>query len=257
MLATVVSSTPDLLISLFTLHLHCDEAVLWHGSHMSADPVVDVAPPGFLARLGLALRVLMDAMLARRLLLPEVPKALLEPKVVERIVEVEKVVERPVEKIVERTVEKIIEKPVEVEKVVEKVVEKIVEKHRPPEEGALHLLSILQRDGRFVDFLQEDITSFKDAEVGAAARLVHQGCKKVLSTYFVLEPVRTEDEGTRVTLEPGFDKAAISVAGDVKGEPPWKGTLAHGGWRAKEIKLPERPAFVDARIVAPAEVEVR
>jgi hypothetical protein len=69
--------------------------------------------------------------------------------------------------------------------------------------------------------------------------------------------VRSEEEGARLTLEPGFDKAAISVAGDVKGEPPWKGTLAHGGWRATEVKLPERPAFVDARVVAPAEVELR
>ncbi len=190
---------------------------------MPADPVVDVAPPGFFARLSLALRVLMDAMLARRLLLPEAPTAFLD--------------RAPAEKVVE--------------------VEKIVEKQRPPEEGALHLLSILQRDGRFVDFLQEDISTFKDADVGAAARLVHQGCKKALSAYFVLEPVRREEEGTRLTLEPGFDKAAISVAGDVKGEPPWQGTLAHGGWRATEVKLPERPAFVDARVVAPAEVELR
>ncbi|MDP2341270.1 MAG: DUF2760 domain-containing protein [Deltaproteobacteria bacterium] len=199
--------------------------------------VVDVAPPGFFARFGLAFRVLFDAMLARRLLLPDAPAALLEQKTVERIVEVERVVEKVVE--------------------VEKIVEKIVEKHRPPEEGALHLLAILQRDGRFVDFVREDLAGAKDADVGAAARLVHQGCRKALDAYFVLKAVRSEEEGAVVVVDKGFDPHAIRLAGDVKGEPPFKGTLVHGGWQAVEVKLPERPGFVDQRIVAPAEIEVR
>ena len=201
------------------------------------DPVVvEAALPGFFARLALAFQVLFNALLAQKLLLPAPPdQPSNEPKVVERVVE----------------------KIVEVEKVVEKIVEKIVEKRAPPEEGALHLLSIFQRDGRFVDFLKEDITSFKDADVGAAARLVHQGCKKALDAYFVLAPVKTEEEGATVVVERGFDAAAVRLAGDVKGEAPFKGTLAHGGWKAVEVKLPERPGFVDQRIVAPAEVEVK
>jgi hypothetical protein len=215
---------------------------------MSAPQTPASAPPpqpGFFARLGLALRVLSDATLAARLLeepAPTTPPAQLAPA------------EREVERVVE---EKIVEKVVEVEKIVEKIVEKVVEKSRPPEEGALHLLSILQRDGRFLDFLQEDIKGFKDQDIGGAARLVHEGCKKSLDSYFVLAPVRTEDEGARVTVEVGFDPHALRLAGSVKGEPPYQGTLTHAGWLAKEVKLPERPAAIDARIVAPAEVEVK
>jgi hypothetical protein len=221
-----------------------------------ADPVpLDPLPPlpGFFARLALALRVVFDAVLAQRLLLPaprELPAA---ERVVERVIE--KVVEQPVE--VEKVVERVVEKPVEVEKVVEKVVEKIVEKARPPEEGALHLLAILQREGRLLDFLGEEIKGLKDADIGAAVRLVHAGCKKALGTYVVLAPVRTEAEGTAIVIEKGFDAVALQLAGNVKGEPPYKGTLTHPGWRAVDVKLPERPPFVDARIVAPAEVEVR
>ncbi|MBM4279946.1 MAG: DUF2760 domain-containing protein [Deltaproteobacteria bacterium] len=224
---------------------------------MTDPTVVDPAAPGFFARLALALRVLFDAVLARKLLLPE-PRALPPvERIVEKPVEVEKIVERVVEKVVEKPVE--VEKIVErvVEKTVEKVVEKVVEKTRPPEEGALHLLSILQRDGRLLDFLGEELTGLKDAEIGAAVRLVHQGCKKALATYVVLKPVHTEPEGTVIVVDKGFDAHALRLAGNVKGEPPYKGTLAHAGWRAVEVKLPERPAFVDARVIAPAEVEVR
>jgi hypothetical protein len=224
---------------------------------MNDPSVVDPAPPGFFARLALAFRVLFDAVLARKLLLPE-PKALPPAeKIVERVVEKPVEVEKIVEKVVDRVVEKVVEKPVEVEKVVEKIVERVVDKTRPPEEGALHILSILQRDGRLLDFLGEDIAGLKDADIGAAVRLVHQGCKKALSTYVVLKPVRTEAEGSPIVVDKGFDAHALRLSGNVKGEPPYKGTLAHAGWQAVEVKLPERPAFVDARIVAPAEVEVR
>jgi hypothetical protein len=248
--------------------MHCGAVALWHEATMTTplqpDAVLDVPAPGFFARLGLALRVLLDATLARRLLLPE-PKALppvekVVEKVVEKIVEVEKpvekIVERVVEKIVEKPVETIVEKTVEVEKIVERVVERVVEKTRPPEEGALHLLSILQRDGRFIDFLKEDIKGFPDADVGAAARLVHQGCKKAIDACFTLAPVRSEEEGSAVVVEAGFDATSLSLAGNVKGEPPWKGSLTHAGWKASAVNLPERPVHVDGRVVAPAEIDI-
>ncbi|MBI1947559.1 MAG: DUF2760 domain-containing protein [Deltaproteobacteria bacterium] len=139
----------------------------------------------------------------------------------------------------------------------EKVVEKIVERTRiDPEAGALHVLALLQRDGRLVDFLQEDIAGAGDADVGAAARVVHTGCRKALQQYFVLEPVRAEAEGAGVVVDKGFDANQIRLSGNVGGEPPFKGKLAHAGWRAKDVKLPDRPASVDARVVAPAEVEI-
>ena len=95
---------------------------------------------------------------------------------------------------------------------------------------ALHVLAILQRDGRFIDFLQEDVAAFSDSEVGAAARAVHAGCKKAVSAYFTFVPVRSEPEGADVTVESGFDPARISLTGNVVGKPPFRGTLRHHGW---------------------------
>lgn len=126
----------------------------------------------------------------------------------------------------------------------------------PDSAPALHLLALLQREGRLVDFLQENISSFGDADVGAAARVVHDGCRKVLGDYFVLEPVRPQSEGTSVVVEPGFEPASIRLTGNVTGQPPFSGTLRHHGWRAAEVKLPAIPVNHDPRIVAPAEVEL-
>lgn len=122
--------------------------------------------------------------------------------------------------------------------------------------AALHLLAILQRDGRLVDFLTEDVASFSDAEVGGAARLVHDGCKKVLTEYFKLAPVRSEEEGTNITVEKGFDPALLRLTGNVTGEPPHKGALAHPGWRVVEVNLPSIPEGADPHVIAAAEVEL-
>jgi hypothetical protein len=126
---------------------------------------------------------------------------------------------------------------------------------RPEGAEALHLLSLLQRDGRLVDFLAEDLTGFSDAEIGAAARTVHEGCKKVMSDYLTLEPVLRESEGASVALAAGFDPAAIRLTGNVVGDPPFRGTVRHHGWRAAEVRIPEPPPGI-GRVVAPAEVEL-
>lgn len=122
---------------------------------------------------------------------------------------------------------------------------------------ALQLLAIMQREGRFIDFLQEDVASFSDAEIGAAARVVHEGCKRGLADYIDLVPVRTESEGAPITLPKGFDAARTRVTGNVVGEPPFSGTLAHHGWRVTKIRLPALAEGHDPTIVAPAEVEVQ
>lgn len=127
---------------------------------------------------------------------------------------------------------------------------------RDPAAPALQVLGILQRDGRLVDFLAEDVASFSDAEVGAAARLVHDGCKKVLKEYVKVEPIRKEEEGASITVPKGFDPNEIRLTGNVTGEPPFKGTLAHAGWRVVETHLPELAKGSDPRVLAPAEVEL-
>jgi hypothetical protein len=121
---------------------------------------------------------------------------------------------------------------------------------------ALHVLAILQRDGRFLDFLQEDLAAYDDAQVGAAARAVHEGCKKAIVPYVRLAPVRSEAEGATVTIEAGFDPAKVRLTGNVVGTPPFRGRLAHPGWRAAEVKLPPLPPGADPTILAPAEVEL-
>lgn len=125
-----------------------------------------------------------------------------------------------------------------------------------PPEAALQLLNMLQRDARLIDFTMEDLSSYSDAEIGAAARVVHEGCRKVLSEYFSIEPVRPETEGSRITLNEGFDAAAIRLTGNVVGKPPFHGSLSHRGWRVVDIRLPKLTQGHDASVLAPAEVEL-
>ena len=105
-------------------------------------------------------------------------------------------------------------------------------------DSALLLLGLLQKEGRLVDFLHEDIKSYSDQEVGAAARIVHQGCQRVLQEHLKIAPVRDEPEGSRITLERGFDASAIRPTGNVVGDPPFTGALVHRGWRVVETRLP-------------------
>jgi hypothetical protein len=121
---------------------------------------------------------------------------------------------------------------------------------------ALHLLAILQREGRFVDFLQEDVAGFADADVGAAARVVHDGCRKALKQYVTVEPLASQAEGAPITLEAGFDASRYRLTGNVVGNPPFKGQVKHRGWRATQVSFPPPPQGMDAHVVAPAEVEL-
>lgn len=126
----------------------------------------------------------------------------------------------------------------------------------PPPDSALQLLALLQREGRLIDFLEENVSAYSDAEIGGAARVVHAGCRKVLHEYLRLEPARAEAEGARLTLAAGFDAATVRVTGNVVGQPPFTGTLMHRGWRVAEIKLPKLAEGHDVRVLAPAEVEL-
>lgn len=127
-------------------------------------------------------------------------------------------------------------------------------------QAALQLLAVLQREGRLVDFIEEDLTGFPDAAVGAAARTVHAGCRRAIQEVFRLEPVLREAEGATVEVASGFDPAAVRLTGNVVGKPPFKGSLRHHGWRAQEVKLPNGGNGAappgDPSIVAPAEVEL-
>ncbi|WP_042885786.1 DUF2760 domain-containing protein [Cupriavidus necator] len=122
--------------------------------------------------------------------------------------------------------------------------------------AALQLLGLLQRDARFVDFVEEDIAGYSDTEIGAAARLVHDGCRAVLREHFTIRPVREEAEGSRVTLADGFDASAIRLTGNVVGSAPFHGSISHRGWKVEDVRLPRVAERHDATVIAPAEVEL-
>ena len=121
---------------------------------------------------------------------------------------------------------------------------------------ALHLLSLLQREGRLVDFLREDLQAYDDAQIGVAVRSIHENCQKALDKYLAPEAVIDQDEGEEVTLDPGFDASAVKLTGNVAGAPPFKGILQHRGWRATAFDVPTLSGSQDPSIIAPAEVEV-
>ncbi len=121
--------------------------------------------------------------------------------------------------------------------------------------GALALLGWLQRAGRFIDFVMEDVDTYSDEQVGAAARDIHRGCRKVLDEALGLEPILPGDESAAVQVPPGFDPVSIQLTGNVRGDPPFSGTLMHHGWRTTKVHVPVSETL-DARVLAPAEVEL-
>ena len=122
--------------------------------------------------------------------------------------------------------------------------------------SGLLLLGALQREGRLLDFLQQDIAAFSDEQVGAAARVVHTGSRKILQQYFDFEPAAKEAEGAEVSVPKGFDAQRWRLTGNVAGQPPFRGMLRHHGWVARQVRMPAISESLDARIIAPAEVEL-
>jgi hypothetical protein len=121
---------------------------------------------------------------------------------------------------------------------------------------AVQMLALLQRDGRLIDFLAENISGYPDAQLGAAVRQIQETCRQVLAQYVSLEPILNSEEDQPVTVQAGFETAAIKFIGNVAGTPPVRGVLRHKGWRVKEIKLPPLAQGGGRMVIAPAEVEV-
>jgi Domain of unknown function (DUF2760) len=133
------------------------------------------------------------------------------------------------------------------------------EMERPTSEAldrAVQMLALLQRDGRLIDFLTENIAPYPDAQLGAAVRTIHEACRKVLEHYIKLEPILNSEEDQPVTVQGGFDPAAIKLLGNVTGGPPIRGVLRHKGWHVKEVNLPPLPQGSGRMVIAPAEVEL-
>jgi hypothetical protein len=102
-------------------------------------------------------------------------------------------------------------------------------------------LATFQERGRLIDFLMDDITTYDDAQVGAAARVVHQGCKAALEEYFSIRPIREETEGSSVTIPAGYAADEYRLIGKISGPGGFSGTLLHHGWKTdcRQLRLPK------------------
>jgi len=121
----------------------------------------------------------------------------------------------------------------------------------------LHLLSVLQRDARLLDFFFEKLDQFEDAQIGAAVRNIHESSYTAIVKYLSPEPVLDNNEGEEITIEKGFDPSTVKLTGNVTGEPPFKGVLRHRGWQAKELELPTLSERENSLLISPAEVEIQ
>ena len=125
-----------------------------------------------------------------------------------------------------------------------------------PEDGALQLLGILQRDARILDFFMEDLGPYSDEQIGAAARDVHMKTREVFVRHFAPQPVIDAVEGSAVTA-PAGDAALVKFIGNVPASGKvGGGALRHRGWRATSATLPKLSSRQDLTILAPAEIEV-
>lgn len=120
----------------------------------------------------------------------------------------------------------------------------------------LHLLSILQRDGRLMDFLSEDLDRYDDTQIGTAARSIHANCRKGLERYIKPKPILDQEEGQEIEIKTDFDPTEIELTGNVVGQPPFRGIVRHRGWRCKPFELPTLSPGDDPLVIAPAQVEV-
>ncbi len=123
----------------------------------------------------------------------------------------------------------------------------------------VNFLATLQQRGRLLDFLMDDITAYSDAQVGAAARVVHDGCRAALKEHLNIRPVREEKEGSTIEVPAGHAADEYRLVGRIAGEAPFAGILVHRGWKVEEVRLPRLLRREDERLptIAPAEVELR
>jgi hypothetical protein len=120
-------------------------------------------------------------------------------------------------------------------------------------------VGLLQEKGRLVDFLMEDVAPYDDKQVGAAARVVHQGCREVLHEHFKVSPISEAEEGSRITVPAGYEADEYRLVGRIGGGPPFTGTLLHKGWKTESVKLPRIHKAGEKRLpsIAPAQVELK
>jgi hypothetical protein len=121
----------------------------------------------------------------------------------------------------------------------------------------LHTLSVLQREGRLLDFFDEDLKQYSDEQIGAAVRSIQADCKQAVKKFIDPRPVVNAAEGDPFTVAPGFDMNAMNLVGDVSGAPPFEGIIKHPGWKAGKKEIPKLADIPDSTVITPAEIEIR
>jgi hypothetical protein len=129
---------------------------------------------------------------------------------------------------------------------------------RPERSEAVSLLAALQREARFVDFIQEPIDAFSDAQVGAAVREIHRGCGEVIQRMFAPSAIVEQEEGSSVEVsDPASGKFRLvgNVAQQQSGSIT--GQLAHHGWQTTKCEVPQWTGGQDGiTVIAAAEIQV-
>jgi hypothetical protein len=126
------------------------------------------------------------------------------------------------------------------------------------EEGACALLSLLQNEARFVDFVQESLEGLDDEKVGSVSRQIHKELVNTFGRYIKVEPVFDGEEGKKIKVaESAFAPSRIRLCGNVDVKPPFEGILLHRGWAVSHINLPKKGGTDGLRILQPAEVETK
>lgn len=130
------------------------------------------------------------------------------------------------------------------------------EAHGNFEEGAYALLSLMQKEARFLDFVQEEIQELPDNQVGAVCKRIHKDLKKLFKDFLKVEPVFDSKENTTVSIGEGFEPSEIQLSGNVDKKAPFEGVLRHKGWMVDSLNLPKRPSSARTKVLQPAQVEV-
>ena len=130
---------------------------------------------------------------------------------------------------------------------------------RHPEAEVVAFLGLLQEKGRLVDFLMDDISIYDDSRVGAAARVVHFGCRDVLQEHFKVTPISDAEEGSQVMIPENYSIDEYRLMGKITGNPPFRGVLLHKGWKTESVKLPRLIKTEEKRLpsITPALIEVK
>ncbi len=134
-------------------------------------------------------------------------------------------------------------------------VTKVPEPKGPRRTEAVELLAALQREGRLVDFLQEKLDTYSDAQIGAAVRDIHRDCRATLQRLFGIDPLVSQPEGSTVTLPTSPDAGLWKQTG--RAGSGNQGRLCHHGWKITRHELPAWSGTeASAWVIAPAEIEI-